>query len=157
MPAAAVQAGWPARGRGPGVFPAASGPQRVFPGERAQVEVLRRWIEKLLPACPERDDLIEVACELAANAVCHTLSGNGGQFAVRITPGHRQVTVAVSDGGAATQPRLVEDPLAEHGRGLRIVHALSAWVNVKGGATGRLVEAALPWPTIANRAAATSA
>lgn len=40
---------------------------------------------------------------------------------------------------------VVADPLAEHGRGLRIVHALSARVSVSGGESGRLVRADVPW------------
>jgi serine/threonine-protein kinase RsbW len=152
MPAAAARAGWPVSRHEPEALGAVRCWRRVFPGERAQMKALRRWIEGLLPTCPARDDLIEVASELAANAVCHTLSGDGGQFGVRITRGPRQVTVAVADGGGATQPRLVEDPLAEHGRGLRIVHALSARVTVTGGVRGRLVEAAVPWSAAAVRA-----
>jgi hypothetical protein len=77
---------------------------RAFPGEAGQLEVLRRWIEDLLPSCPARDDVTAVACELAANAVCHTLSGDGGQFGVRITLEADLVTIAVADGGGTTEP-----------------------------------------------------
>jgi serine/threonine-protein kinase RsbW len=118
---------------------------RVFPGEAGQLEVLRRWIEDLLPSCPARDDVTAVACELAANAVCHTLSGDGGQFGVRITLEAVLATIAVADGGGTTEPKLVEDPLAEHGRGLRIVRALSADITVTGGIRGRIVQASVPW------------
>lgn len=120
---------------------------RVFPGEARQLEVLRRWIEDLLPPSPARDDVTVVACELAANAVCHTLSGDSGQFGVRITLETELVSVAVADGGGTTEPRLVEDPLAEHGRGLRIVHALATDVTVTGGVRGRIVQASLWLPT----------
>ena len=118
---------------------------RVFPGDPAELRVLRRWIEDLFPPCPVRDDVIEVACELAGNAICHTRSGRGGKFGVRVegTPG--MVSVMVADDGGESEPRLVADPLAEHGRGLRIVHALSARVTVTGGRQGRLVRADLPW------------
>lgn len=118
---------------------------RVFHGEAGQLKVLRRWIEDLLPPCLARDDVTAVACELAANAVCHTLSGDGGQFGVRITLEAGLVTVAVADGGGTTEPQLVEDVLAEHGRGLRIVHALAADVTVTGGIRGRIVHASVPW------------
>ena len=95
--------------------------------------------------CPVRDDVVEVVCELAGNAICHTRRGQGGKFEVRVerTPG--VVSVTVADGGSGSEPRLVADPLAEHGRGLRIVHALSAQVTVTGGKQGRLVRADVPW------------
>jgi anti-sigma regulatory factor (Ser/Thr protein kinase) len=118
---------------------------RVFSGDPSQLRVLRRWVEDLFPPCPVRDDVIEVVCELAGNAICHTRSGQGGKFEVRVerTPG--VVSVTVADGGSGSEPRLVADPLAEHGRGLRIVHALSARVTVTGGKQGRLVRADVPW------------
>lgn len=119
---------------------------RVFPGDPKQVAEMRRWIEGVLPSCPARDDVTEVASELAANAICHTLSGDDGEFGVRITREPRLAVIAVADGGGATGPRLVDDPLAERGRGLRIVYALAARVTVRGGANGRIVEASVPWP-----------
>lgn len=118
---------------------------RAFPGEPACLRVLRRWVEDLLLPCPERDDVIEVACELAGNAICHTRSGQGGKFGVRIEQNPGLITVTVADRGSPSGPRLVEDPLAEHGRGLRIVYALSARVTVTGGEAGRLVRAEVPW------------
>lgn len=118
---------------------------RVFPGAAAQLRMLGRWIEDLLPPFPARDDVIEVACELAGNAICHTRSRQGGEFGVRVEQGPGVVSVTVADGGGESEPRLVADPLAEHGRGLRIVHALSARVTVMGGASGRLVRADMPW------------
>ena len=129
----------------PGVGPAGACRWRIFPGDPAELRVLRRWIENLFPPCPVRDDLIEVVCELAGNAICHTRSGQGGKFGVRVerTPG--VVSVTVADGGAESEPRLVADPSAEHGRGLRIVHALSTQVTVTGGKQGRLVRADVPW------------
>jgi len=58
--------------------------RRVFHGVDSQLEQLRRWLESLLPASPARDDLVLVATELGTNAVRHTASGRGGQFAVEI-------------------------------------------------------------------------
>lgn len=118
---------------------------RVFPGDPAQLRVLRRWIEDLLPPCSDRDDVIEVACELAGNTICHTRSGQGGKFGVRVEQVPGAVSVTVADGGSSSEPRLVADPLAEHGRGLRIVHALSARLTVTGGEPGRSVRADVPW------------
>jgi serine/threonine-protein kinase RsbW len=129
---------------GPGADPADACGWRAFPGDPAELRTLRRWIEDLLLPGPTRDDVIEVACELAGNAICHTRSGQGGKFEVRVerTPG--LVSVTVADNGGGCEPRLVADPLGEHGRGLRIVHALSAQVTVTGGKQGRQVRADVP-------------
>lgn len=118
---------------------------RVFPGDASQLRVMRRWLEDLLPACPARDDVIDVADELAGNAIRHTRSGCGGEFGIRLEPMPGLIRVTVADRGGATGPHLVSDPLGENGRGLRIVQALSAQVDVSGGTSGRLVRADVPW------------
>lgn len=119
--------------------------RRDFPGNSSQLRVLRRWIEDVLPPCPSRDDVIVVAVELAGNAIRHTRSGHGGQFGVRIERIPDLVRVTVTDHGGGPGPRLVDDPMGEHGRGLRIVHCLSARVSVSGGSSGRLVAADVSW------------
>jgi len=108
---------------------------------------VRHWIHALFPDSPARDDLLLVTVELATNAVKFTGSGQpGGQFAIEITWLGRHVQVAVADGGAPEGPRLVEDPLAESGRGLLMVQELSTRFGVNGDHHGRLVWASLPWP-----------
>jgi serine/threonine-protein kinase RsbW len=87
--------------------------QRVFPGNDAQISVLRRWLECLLPPCSSRDDLLSVAVELGTNAVRHTSSGSGGQFVVEITWSMQMTRVAVYDDGSPSRPRLTEDLLCE--------------------------------------------
>jgi anti-sigma regulatory factor (Ser/Thr protein kinase) len=119
--------------------------RRVLPGEERQLGVLRRWLAAQLPACPARDDLVAVAHELASNAVRHTASGRGGYFAVEVTWFPTVVWVAVADSGAPTGPRLVDDPGADHGRGLLVVRRLSAGTGVRGDHLGRLVWAQIPW------------
>jgi hypothetical protein len=42
---------------------------RVFPGQEAQLRLLRRWLETLLPDCPARDDVSCIATELGTNAI----------------------------------------------------------------------------------------
>jgi hypothetical protein len=105
--------------------------RRAFPGDDAQVSVLRRWLECLLPPCPARDDLMTVAVELGTNAVRHTASGSGGR-------------VAVYDAGSLKSPRVSENVLSEDGRGLLMVSALSARMGVGGNAQGRVVWADIP-------------
>jgi serine/threonine-protein kinase RsbW len=119
--------------------------RRVFPGDDAQMSVLRRWLECLLPPCASRDDLLSVAVELGTNAVRHTASGSGGQFVVEITWSMQMARVAVYDDGSPNCPRLTEDLLCEDGRGLLMVNALSARMGVEGNAHGRAVWADIPW------------
>jgi anti-sigma regulatory factor (Ser/Thr protein kinase) len=119
--------------------------RRVFRGDRQELSVLRRWLSSLLPECPSRDDVLSVASELASNAVLHTASGHGGWFAVEITVYSRAVLVAVADCGSSSEPRMIDDPGADHGRGLLMVHRLSVRTGVVGDGRGRLVWAQVPW------------
>lgn len=119
--------------------------RRVFPGEERQLGLLRRWLELLLPECPARSDVACVATELGTNAVRHTASGRDGWFAVEITWHRQAVRVAVADGGAPGAPQVLDDPAAEHGRGLLVVRGLSIRTGVCGDHRGRLVWADVPW------------
>jgi anti-sigma regulatory factor (Ser/Thr protein kinase) len=119
--------------------------RRVVPGEQRQLGVLRRWLESLLPSCDERDDVTTVANELASNAVRHTASGQGGWVVVEITWYGPVVRVAVADGGGPTVPQVIEDTVAEHGRGLLVVRGLSTRMGACGDESGRLVWADVPW------------
>jgi serine/threonine-protein kinase RsbW len=119
--------------------------QRVFPGEESQLAVLREWLAGLLPASPQRDDLVVVASELGTNAIRHTASGvGGGQFIVEVTWHAAAVRVAVTDCGAPAGPRIINDPLSEHGLGLRVVQGMSALMGVTGNPGGRQVWADIP-------------
>jgi anti-sigma regulatory factor (Ser/Thr protein kinase) len=118
---------------------------RVFPGEDRQLYVLREWLRGLLPACTARDDVIAVASELGANAVCHTTSGRGGQFSVKVAWTGSVVSIVVRDGGGPGEPRVIDDPENENGRGLRLVRALSLTVGFAGDEQGRFVRADVPW------------
>jgi anti-sigma regulatory factor (Ser/Thr protein kinase) len=118
---------------------------RIFPGEGGQLRELRQWLKDLLPECEARDDVILVANELAANAVNHTASGRGGQFSVEVTVADGLLRVTVGDGGGPSAPVIIDDPVSEHGRGLRLVQELSAGMGVSGGEHGRFVHAVLEW------------
>jgi ribosomal protein S18 acetylase RimI-like enzyme len=117
----------------------------VFPGEPRQLAELRRWIASLLPPRPPRDDVTVVADELASNAIQHTRSGQGGQFAVEITRHGPLVRVSVADHGAPDGPRLIDDPQSEHGRGLLVVQGLSVRTGAHGDQRGRLIWADIRW------------
>lgn len=119
---------------------------RVFPGEEQQLRVVRQWLAGLLPDGPARRDVLCVATELGANAVRHTASGRpGGSFAVEIVRNQATARVTVTDQGAPQGPRLIDDPDAEHGRGLLLVAGLASRTGVAGDHRGRLVWAEIPW------------
>ena len=117
----------------------------MFPGEERQLAALRRWLAELLPPCAARDDVAAVATELGSNAVRHTLSGRGSWFAAEITWYPAAVWVAVADCGGPSEPRVIDDLAAEHGRGLLVVRGLSVRTGVTGDHRGRLVWAQVAW------------
>lgn len=109
---------------------------RVFPGRLEQTGHARAWVRALAAvACPAAADDAELAvAELAANAIAHTRSGRpGGTFTVTVGAGPDGVIIHVHDlgtgDGRVPGPRRAADDsdgLAEGGRGLPIVIALSA-------------------------------
>jgi histidine kinase-like protein len=119
--------------------------RRVVPGQERQLGRLREWLAGLLPPGPARDDVTCVMTELATNAIRHTASGRGGWFGVEVIWYGPTVRVAVADNGGPTEPALIEDPLAEHGRGLLLVRGLSLRTGVVGDHRGRLIWADIAW------------
>lgn len=120
--------------------------RRSFPGEARQVSEMRQWLRSFLPECPAQDDVLYVACELATNAVQHTRSGQGGWFGVEvIVRACQAIRVTVADRGGPGEPRIVDEPQCEHGRGLHVVRALSARDGYSGDNSGRQVWAEIPW------------
>jgi hypothetical protein len=113
--------------------------RQVLRGEERQLRRLRRWVASVLPDCPARDDVISVATELASNALRHTASGRGGWFAVEITRYRAIVRVLVADQGGQVEPRVIDDPDGESGRGLLLVSGLSLRTGVAGDQRGRLI------------------
>ena len=117
----------------------------MFPGHERELSALRRWLASLLPECPARDDVVSVASELGSNAIQHTLSGRGAWFAVEITWYPSAVLVAVADCGGPAEPRVIDDPAGERGRGLLLVQGLSVRTGFTGDQRGRLVWAQIAW------------
>jgi anti-sigma regulatory factor (Ser/Thr protein kinase) len=147
------------------VPPTAPGPARrvrVFPGEPGQVRQVRAFVACALAGCPAREALLTCVSELAANAIAHTASGDGGEFTVEVVrPAPGVARVAVTDAGSPDEPTVScpdepdepDDPgdlhcLAEGGRGLALVAACSSRWGYRDAdeSAGRTVWAEATWP-----------
>jgi anti-sigma regulatory factor (Ser/Thr protein kinase) len=131
---------------------------RVFPGVSVQVAEARQFVAFLLEGCLARDALVSCVSELAANAVIHTASGNGGYFTVEVSyPRSGVARVSVTDEGGPTEPAAGApvtngigdgeiDDLPTCGLGLALVAgAASRWGYTDAG-SGRTVWAEVCWP-----------
>ncbi|WP_165959144.1 ATP-binding protein [Actinomadura sp. KC345] len=78
---------------------------------------------------PSLPDVQTCVNEAFTNAVEHTASGRGGTVTVMLSLDGGDVVAEVADDGAlGERPLMRDDPLAEDGRGLRIIDALTlAW------------------------------
>jgi anti-sigma regulatory factor (Ser/Thr protein kinase) len=140
-------------------YPVASADQgplrwvRVFPGEPRQVGQARDYVARVLARCPARQTLVTCVSELAANAVAHTASGMGGVFTVEVLrPGVGRALVAVTDDGGRGEPAVQPaSDLAEGGRGLALVAALSSRWGYCAAGQGRTVWAEATWPVPVER------
>lgn len=77
--------------------------------------------------------------ELASNVVVHART----PLQLRIAPGAEHVRIEMADGSAAMPVLRRPDPLAMYGRGLHLVHALSARWGATPTTTGKVVWAEL--------------
>jgi anti-sigma regulatory factor (Ser/Thr protein kinase) len=108
----------------------------------------RQFVARVLTGCPARETLLTCVSELAANAIEHTASGAGGVFTVEvIRPRAGVALVAVTDDGCGDDPVIRRaDDLAEGGRGLALVAALSSRWGYRATGRGRTVWAEATWP-----------
>lgn len=111
---------------------------RTFPNEPASVTAARKFVKTVLRGlAPDTLQAVELmVSELATNCVRHTDDG----FEIRVQRGSAEIRVEACDRGAG-KPRLRSPgPMDPHGRGLRIVEALSgAWGVDSGPGRGKLV------------------
>ena len=131
---------------------------RVFPGLTAQVGEARQFVACLLQGCPGRDVLVSCASELAANAVLHTASGDGGYFTVEVScPRTGVARIAVTDSGGPTEPATGAPVSADsrddditglptRGLGLALVAAVASRWGYRITGPGRTVWAEATWP-----------
>lgn len=139
--------------------------RRTFPGEPVQVGAARAFAAYLLAGFPALDDVLLVLGELAVNAIRHTGSGcPGGTFTVAVHRDAAGVFVSVTDQGAPTEPCVqpVADAtdlidLAECGRGLLTVTALTTTWFWSGTPCSRTVHATFAVPRLRHDHTATSA
>ncbi|WP_051711718.1 ATP-binding protein [Spirillospora albida] len=102
----------------------------TLPGAERSARYARLFIRDVLgERHPSLDDVQTCVTEALTNAIEHTKSGKGGQVTVTVTVDASDIVVEVLDDGAdGARPVMRDDPLAEDGRGLRIIDALAlAW------------------------------
>jgi serine/threonine-protein kinase RsbW len=119
--------------------------RRAFAGTPESAHDARAFVGCLLACSPGRDDVVQAAGELIANAITHTRSGlPGGIYVVEVRRRRGAVALAVVDQGGPDEPRASDgapaDP-GEHGYGLMTVRALASWWGWRGGERGRRVSA----------------
>jgi serine/threonine-protein kinase RsbW len=116
--------------------------RRTFPGRADQAHEVRAFTTALMPDHPRHDELLLVVGELAANALRHTKSGQGGTFTVDVSRADKRTCVSVTDDGGPTEPVVAEaGEWDESGRGLRTVALLADSWGWHGNDTGRTVTA----------------
>jgi serine/threonine-protein kinase RsbW len=128
----------------------ASGTALVLPGVPESVRRARAVVRaELGEGHPAAEAAAVCVSELATNAILYTRSGlPGGTFAVTVRTGPGEMLVLVRDSGARADasPARAAD---EHGRGLRIVEALSGghW-GAEETRQGRVTWCAIPVPYV---------
>ncbi|QVQ51709.1 ATP-binding protein [Spiractinospora alimapuensis] len=117
--------------------------RRRFPGLPSQVKHARRFVARCLGDLPEADTAILLTSEVVTNAVVHSDSGApGGKFDIAVIVGDGHVRVEVGDSGSSSVPVPQERDafdIADHGRGLDLVEALSARWGTADRDYGRMV------------------
>ncbi|GII83408.1 ATP-binding protein [Sphaerisporangium siamense] len=99
----------------------------VFPSAETSVAQARRWLRELLAGHPRCDDAVLLLSETFTNSVVHTRSAAIG--VVLLVEENDRLQVEVVDEGAETSPCVCGHSgggdLAESGRGIRLLRALS--------------------------------
>lgn len=111
------------------------------PGVEESIPLLRRQAAARLGAfLPDPGELLLCLTEIATNALKHSDSKNGGEIVARLSVSEDEILVSVTDdGGAATYPRIPDEPGETCGRGLRLVEALAGRWGVHTGSPGTTV------------------
>lgn len=122
--------------------------RRRFPGLPSQVKHARRFVARCLAELPESDTAILLTSEVVTNAVIHSASGkDGGKFDIAVMVGTDLVRIEIGDSGGTGVPVPQERDafdIADHGRGLDLVEALSQRWGTSERDYGRVVWFELP-------------
>lgn len=122
--------------------------RRIFPGSYDQVRQVRLFVTRVLDGCPAADEAVLLASELAANAITHTASGQGGKFVVNVYRGDTRLMVTVRDNGSDQAPAVQSrGEVAESGYGLGLVELMAHGWGHCGGPRSRVVWFTLEWKT----------
>jgi anti-sigma regulatory factor (Ser/Thr protein kinase) len=116
--------------------------RRAYAGMTESAHDARVFVGFLLACFPRRDDVVQAAGELIANALTHTRSAApGGTYIVEVRSWRGGVAISVVDQGGANEPRTADGDLGEHGYGLVTVRALASSWGWSGDQGGRTVSA----------------
>ena len=121
----------------------------TYPATVDYLKGLRRFMRGMLRDVPGTNDVVQIASELAANAILHTASGEeGGTFTLHLATFSDHWHVRVDDQGGPNMPTVQPsaEATADAGRGLAVVAALSSAWGVLGDEYGRAVWAEIPFP-----------
>ena len=116
--------------------------QRTFSGTAELAHDARTFVGFLLTGLEQRDDVVQAAGELIANALTHTQSGMpGGLYGVEVRRWNGGAAITVTDQGGPGEPQVFTGELGEHGYGLLTVQALASWWDWSGNEQSRTVTA----------------
>lgn len=119
---------------------------RLFAGTPDQVRHVRDFTARAVEGCPVIDEIVQLASELAANAIMHTASGRRGTFTVAVFRLPERVRVEVRDRGSVKAPvAQASGDSRESGRGLALVEAIATSWGHHGGKHGRVVWFEMEW------------
>ncbi len=120
----------------------------TLPGVERSAKHVRLFARDVLgEGHPSLGDVQTCVNEAFTNAVEHTASGRRGRVTVLFSVMDGDVVAEVADDGAGgTRPVMRDDPLAEDGRGLRIIDALSLEWGVRPDGDRTVVWMRFPGP-----------
>lgn len=120
----------------------------TLPGTEQSARDARAFTRDVLgeghPSLPDVELCVD---EAVTNGIEHTASGRGGRLTVLFSLADDDVVAEVVDDGAGgARPHIVEDPLAEHGRGLQIIEGLTLDWGVRADGERTAVWMRFPGP-----------
>lgn len=127
----------------------------TLPGVELSVAAARKFVRDLLGfGHPAVDDVELCVSEAFTNGIQHTASGRGGKVTVALRAAADGIVVEVTDDGAdGARPYVADDPLAVHGRGMRIIEAVTVGWGLHEDGDRTTVRMRFPGPLRVHRGA----